>query len=567
VVGKREATGRARHSGSTGGRRATSALALLLATAALLAACSLPGQRGGPRTALERSRWKRLTTSAELSTYLAALDAAYPEAERVLLGTSAGGRPLEALVLSAAGGSGAAAGAAGPSSDDDERLVVLLVGSQHGMEPSGAEALALIARDVLAGPLRPLVDGMDLVVIPNGNPDGRETGRRTNGRRVNLSTNFSTLTEPESRAVRDALVAWRPHVVLDVHESAAWKAESLAAEGYLTVFEAQLEPANNPNVDLRLRALAFERLLPEVIDAIRASGLPAQRYIGEITSVAQPITHGGLSLENLRNYAGMLGAVSFLLENRLDPPARGYATPRNIRRRVAKQRACIVAFLEAVHARRAEIAAAVRAAREAALARGPDAVYLAAEYVPDPTRPWIVMPFQRLEDGARIERLLPYRGAVAARRPLALPDAYLVTARREEIAELLERQGIGFARVTEPRRVPVVVQRVVARRPAPRPATTGASYVLAARHEEYAARPGDLWVPLDQPARRLIPLLLEPGSSSSVLRKPPYASWVTDGEDVFVLRVPRDGASHERRRARAAPAATTPARGARSAAP
>ena len=51
----------------------------------------------------------------------------------------------------------------------------------------------------------------------------------------------------------------------------------------------------------------------------RGRGLDAREYVGEITDIEQPITHGGLSLKNLRNRAAMEGAFSLLLENRLDP--------------------------------------------------------------------------------------------------------------------------------------------------------------------------------------------------------------------------------------------------------
>ena len=38
--------------------------------------------------------------------------------------------------------------------------------------------------------------------------------------------------------------------------------------------------------------------------------IPCRHYLGEITDIHQPVTHGGLSLRNLRNYAAFLGTAS-----------------------------------------------------------------------------------------------------------------------------------------------------------------------------------------------------------------------------------------------------------------
>ena len=46
---------------------------------------------------------------------------------------------------------------------------MLLVGSQHGTEPSGGEALQILAREIADG----AYDDMDFVIVPDSNPDGR----------------------------------------------------------------------------------------------------------------------------------------------------------------------------------------------------------------------------------------------------------------------------------------------------------------------------------------------------------------------------------------------------------
>jgi len=269
------------------------------------------------QTTLEKSNYTQLTSSEEILQFLDTLSQRNPgNTEMSILGASAKGKPLGALLISQKPGH------FNQKLSSPSRLTVMLVGSQHGSEPSGAEALLLLSRDILEGALRHYLSVADFIVIPDSNPDGRTANRRVNGNGVNLSTNYDLLTEPECRALVDALYRWQPEVILDIHESAVLKKQSLGREGFLTDVEAQFEAANNPNVDSGIRTFTYERFLPELVAAVSAKGLPCQRYIGEITSVNQVITHAGLSLRNLRNRAGMAGCFSFLLENKLDPSTR-----------------------------------------------------------------------------------------------------------------------------------------------------------------------------------------------------------------------------------------------------
>ena len=195
-------------------RNVTLSTAFVLALVILTAA---PVSAGALLSALEQSNYQQLTSSAEILDFMGALARSSNAAEGVTLTRSASGQPLAALLI---------------SSDIHEfmtgnrasnKLTVMLIGSQHGNESSGAEALLLVSREILAGKLRFLLDDLNYIIIPNRNPDGRNMKRRVNGNGVNLSTNFTILSEPESRAIVVALHRWQPEVVLDVHESAVYK--------------------------------------------------------------------------------------------------------------------------------------------------------------------------------------------------------------------------------------------------------------------------------------------------------------------------------------------------------
>lgn len=504
---------------------------LRTALAALaLVACASAHAGAGVVLPAERNAYARPSTSAEMAQALAAIAASHPDVAAVVtIGESALGQPLEALLLAPnAGGLLRGRRAA-------DRLTVLLVGSQHGNEPAGGEALLGLAADVAAGAGRGSLDAYDLIVVPNANPDGRDRRRRGNGRGVNLSTNFVTLSEPESRAIVEGLSRWQPDVVLDVHESATFKPSTLARQGYLTDFEAQLGTANNANLHPAARALG-RVLLDETLTRIDAGGLPGGEYIGEITDVNAPITHGGLSARNLRNAAGLRGALAFVLENRLDRRAAGQATPKNLAARIAKQRLCIDAFLAVCRLHRDEILARTADARRAAAA-GRTPLRLVSRWAAEPGRSFIDLPLRRL-DGSPEVRRFAYHGSVVGEHPLPMPRAYAAVAHQAEIQALLTRHHVATRVLEASLRVTATTLRIESRTQfAPRLGVGWSAYDLAERTGIVELPIGSLWIPLDQPGGRLVPLLLEPRSDSSLFEEPAYESWVQRGADFFILRV------------------------------
>jgi hypothetical protein len=504
-----------------GSQRRHCGLAIMLVAAMIVVA---PYQRSREHlpTPLETAEYSRLSTSAEISAYLERLARAYPQARVETFGTTAQGRPLQALLLTSV---------AGADVSTPDRLTISIVGSQHGTEIAGAESLQFIARDLLSGTLRPVLDDADIVLVPNANPDGRELGKRANANRVNLNTDFVALSQPESRSLVAALQRYRPEVVLDVHESAVLKRKSLAREGYMTNFMAQFEIGNNPNIVPGLRRFALAELLKPWIAAVNAAGLRSHRYIGEIRSSRQPVTNGGLTLHNLRNRIGMEGTLSFLMETRLDPRNSAYPTFRNIKARVERQRISIDRFLTLVHDKHSRVLAAVAVARAQA-ASAP--LVLDACYTPAVGNPQVTIELRRIADGELQSIEFPDHRMIAVGAPLPMPKAYLVRAHQPELGGLLDRHGIVY-RVLDAARTDWAIEFAAA----PAAATADAALDgVRERAVRVRAHAGDLWIDLNQPRGRLAALLLEPRSTSSLLRTAGYLPLVAAGKVLPIFRIP-----------------------------
>jgi protein MpaA len=159
--------------------------------------------------------------------------------ERLTVGRSARGRPIEAITVE-----GTASGL-----KDERGIRVLVVGCIHGDECAGRRIVERLSRPGCPPP------GDGLVLIPNLNPDGRAIGTRVNGRGVDLNRNFAAgwrlsgspgdpeysgpypFSEPESQLARVLIDRLQPNVTIWFHQQAvslvrAWGGSVTAARAY-----------------------------------------------------------------------------------------------------------------------------------------------------------------------------------------------------------------------------------------------------------------------------------------------------------------------------------------------
>ncbi len=133
---------------------------------------------------------------------------------RVQLGVSTRGRPIGCEVYGE-----------GPDT-------VLFIASIHGNEPAGTPLLNALAERLKSNGLS--LGDKRVVLIPISNPDGYERKRRHNANGVDLNRNFPAenfrakrrhgnkpLSQPESKAIFDAIERFRPGCIISIHQDKA----------------------------------------------------------------------------------------------------------------------------------------------------------------------------------------------------------------------------------------------------------------------------------------------------------------------------------------------------------
>jgi hypothetical protein len=452
-----------------------------------------------PPTPLERNDGARLTTYDELSDYLQELAAASPEVDLKTIGVSVEGREISALFFS---------GRMPMEAPHEERLTVLISCQQHGNEPSGKEAALELARELVVDD-GGLLDHLDLILVPQVNPDGSEAGTRRNAADADLNRNHVILSEPEVRALHDLFLDWMPEVTLDVHETNVSRTSWMNV-GYLKDPTEQFGGVSNLNIAAELRTLSAEVIEPEVGRRIRDAGVSYHEYIVGGPPEEKRLRFSTTDINDSRQSMGIYNSLSFLFEGK-----RWEDHSAHIASRTAGQVVAMRSFLETIAANAEKIRATVSAARASLTAPGAELppIHIRQDYRPDPDRPTVRYPVFDLRAWSdREAELGNFEPKVVPLLTVDRPWGYAIPPEQRDLIALLERHRIQLSRLS--RRVAVDVERylieeisevIVEDKEA-------ADIAVEPLRENIELTAGTVIIPLRQPAANLLPLLLEPQS-------------------------------------------------------
>jgi len=463
-----------------------------------LASIVIPGAEPPP-TPLERNDGAKLTTYDELADYLQELAAASPEVDLRPIGISGAGREIVALFFSSR-----------PPTEapGEDRLTVLISCQQHGNEPSGKEAALELARELVVDD-KGLLDHLDLILVPQVNPDGSEAGTRHNAADADLNRNHVILSEPEVQALHDLFLDWMPEVTLDIHETNISKTSWMNV-GYLKDATEQFGGVSNLNIAAELRALSSEVIEPEVGRRIRGAGVSYHEYLVGGPPEEQRLRFSTTDINDSRQSMGIYNTLSFLFEGK-----RWDDHSAHIRSRTAGQVVAMSAFLETVAANADLIRATVSAARASltAAAAPLPPIHIRQDYGPDPERPTTRYPVFDLRTwNSREAELGNFEPKVVPLLTVDRPWGYAIPVEQSDLVALLERHRIRLVRLSKAAAVDVeryLIEGITEVTVEDKDADDITVKVLR-ENAELAA--GTVIVPVRQPAANLLPLLLEPQS-------------------------------------------------------
>jgi murein tripeptide amidase MpaA len=149
-------------------------------------------------------------TPETLDPWLLSLSDARPrDVKTRILGRTTGGRRIVALEIAPSG----------VSPWKLRRLVVLC--RQHGNEPEASASGARFIREFLESKdpkKRRIAAKTALLIVPVANPDGAAYYRRRTDRNIDMNRDWGSQKSDEVRVLARWAAAWKPHLVVDVHQ-------------------------------------------------------------------------------------------------------------------------------------------------------------------------------------------------------------------------------------------------------------------------------------------------------------------------------------------------------------
>ena len=225
-------------------------------------------------------------------------------------GNSQQGAPIHAAVFTRAPGSSP------HQLDATQRPTVLLVGQQHGNEPAGSEALLVIAQELSQGLLEPLLEQVNVIVVPRANPDGAAAGTRATANGVDMDRDHLLLNTPEAQALAALVRNYRPIAVIDSHEFTV-AGPYLEKFHALQRYDALLQYATVANAPEFFTKASREWYHAPMVRSLTAQNLANDWYY---TTSANPddlrLSMGSTQPDALRNVNGLKNSVGMLVATR-----------------------------------------------------------------------------------------------------------------------------------------------------------------------------------------------------------------------------------------------------------
>lgn len=429
----------------------------------------------------------------------------------VPIGVSQQGQPLQALVLARGTGTDPAALQA------TGRPTVLLVGQQHGDDPAAAEALLVIAREVAQGLLQPLLERINVVIVPRANPDAAVEGASLAASAQAMSRDHLLLNTPETQALARLVRDYRPAVLLDVREYVV-SDQFLKKFGSVQKFDALVQYSTAANVPEFLTRADEEWYRRPLLAALKGQGLSSEWHHTTSADLAdRTVSMGGPEPVTSRNVGGLKNSISLAIET------RGAGLGRlHIQRRVHAQVIAITSVLGSTAQRASELGKL-----RPYLEKEVSGQFCKGQAIVEAANTPAQYDLQMLDpvSGADKTLTVDWESALALRtlKTRIRPCGYWLSSTSKTAVARLRLHGVQVLRVVEPSSVLGDIYREKPRmtiaQQALQPGAAGDSRPAKAEvtlvRGVIDAPAGSFYIPLNQPLANLAIAALEPDTQSS----------------------------------------------------
>jgi hypothetical protein len=457
-------------------------------------------------TPAEISEFTAYTNYEEMMDYIGRVQASSREMKMGFYGETWEGRKLPYLVMSR------------PTITQPWEALVsgkpiaVIHGNVHGGERTLRESLLILLREFATPgtPANDLLDDLVVVMVPQVNPDGFETGNRgTRGNSwgIDLNRDYVKLEQIEiAGLVKNIHNTWRPHVIIDGHNG--------GSRPYNLCYQATSNATPFPGID---EMCDFE-VFPYINKRMEDNGFKSFYYTG---GNEERWNGGGYEPRISRNYAAFINSIGILFES----PGQEMETG------VAAGKVGYLAVLEFMAQNPDKVMGVVNRARRETIAMGENPGremmvqmnYVAEDFpvvyeIRDSESP---TGYRTIADGK-----LMTKPNVLATRPL--PYAYILPRDARDAVAMLQRHGITVEVLRESRSLEVqayVVGDIRYRSEYNHAASVEVQVAEVATFERNFPA-GSFVVPTAQMHGRLVQHMLEPETNDNVVKWNTMDAWL-----------------------------------------
>jgi hypothetical protein len=379
-------------------------------------------------TPLQKSDYKKPTSNMDLNEYVKSLAKNSKFITVDTLAKSAEGRIIPFIKISKNG-----------FGKDKSKLKVLIFAQQHGNEQSGKEGAILLINELLKKENQYILDKIDLVLIPQMNPDGSEKNKRRNGNNMDLNRNHLILTEPETIGLHKLFNKYLFEVTMDVHEYSPY-GDSYKKYGYRENADEEVGAISNINVSEKIRLLSKNEYLPFIKKYLNDRNYSFIEYSPGGPPEIDYIRHSTFDINDGRQSFGIQNTFSFIQEglNGKDDFID------NIKHRAEGQMTGMLGLLEFCYKHKYEIKNLIRNERKK-LAKSdlPNKVAIQLDHFPDGSK----LELQLLSYSTNKDTIVTvkdYRPVVKSLFDVERPVGYLIPKKLTEIVEWASKHGITY---------------------------------------------------------------------------------------------------------------------------
>jgi Zinc carboxypeptidase len=392
----------------------------------LLAITMLPVFAQEMMVPLQKKNYSAYTTYDELSECVLRLGRNSTLLKVEPIGKSVQGRSIYAMKFSSS-----------EFGKDPSKIRVLLFAQQHGNEQSGKEGALLLAQALLKPENHYLFNRIDLVIIPQMNPDGSEAKKRLNGNEADLNRNHLILTEPETIELHRLFDKYLFEVTMDVHEyypfGDTWK-----KFGYCDNTDEFIGPVNNPNIPENIKELENQSFLP-----FMNKYLAERHFTNFIYSPGGPpgisyIRHSTFDINDGRQSFGIQNSFSFIQEG---INGKDYSADK-LRHRAEGQMTGMRCLLEYAYLNKEKIKSMVAADRHE-LIKGIQANTISIQCEHTGNGKKLDLPVHSYSsDKDTVITVVDYRPVAKSLCDVKRPEGYLIPKSLKEVTGWAERQAL-----------------------------------------------------------------------------------------------------------------------------